>query len=574
MLVHSDKLRWLAWLRLIMFTRSFRRKPAMLIMSIIGLLFLLSVVSLFSFFLFLLFQNLDAPANTELLYLVFTGMLIFWIMLPMLSYSTNEGLDVTKLRLFPLTRVELMCSLLFSSLFDIWTVALFVLLGAVVAAWWAHSLLIGLMTLLVVVVFYMVLVSISQLVLAALMRTLQSRRFRDVSVIIMALLGSSCYLIQRVAVGANNFFNFIDTFRHGGFSPILQWLPSGMAAGAIRDAYQNNWGGSFALLGGLLLIGALALYLWQIVLERSITASETGASRRAKQHKHSVAAIANPAGSSVGMATPRPAAAPIAKIRTSRSVLFEQLQALIRKELICFWRDPQLKVRMVQILIYVGIFIIAPAVSGSGGNSFYAQYTPLVSAAIVFLFMLTLSQNTLGIERESLMTLFLFPIDRRRLLWGKNLAVFLMGLFVLLALMVVCVVLARQPGMILPAVVIGLSGMGVALGWGNFASAYFPRYQPAIGRRGYQATGGQAQSGGCLNAIMSLVMTLATIVTLAPVALGIGIPFFLNMPLLLVATIPLSLVYGAILYVVLTNLSARRMLETEPEILAVTTRAR
>lgn len=263
--------------------------------------------------------------------------------------------------------------------------------------------------------------------------------------------------------------------------------------------------------------------------------------------------------------------------RSRKPVLFEQLQALVRKELICFWRDPQLKVRVIQILIYVAIFIVAPAInganSGDGGNTFYSRYTPLVSAAIVFLFMLTLSQNTLGIERESLTTLFLFPIDRRRLLWGKNLAVFLMGLFVLLALMVICMVLARQPGMILPALVIGLSGMGVALGWGNFASAYFPRYQPAIGRRGYQATGNQAQAGGCMNVIMSMVMTLVTIVTLAPVALGVGIPFFLNMPLLLVATIPLSLIYGVVLYVVLTNFSARRILETEPEILRVTTRA-
>lgn len=590
MLVHGDKLRWLAWLRLAMFTRSFRRKPAVLVFSIIALLFLLGVVSMFSIFLFFLLQNLEAPGNTELLYLVFTGMLLFWIMLPLLSYSTNEGLDVTKLRLFPLTRAELMCSLLFSSLFDIWTLLLFVLLGTIVVAWWMHSLALGLITLLVVVVFYMTMVSISQLILAALMRTLQSRRFRDISVIIMALFGSSCYLIQRFAIGANSFFNITGNIQHGGFSPTLQWLPSGMAAGAIRAAYQNNWGNSFALLGGLLLICGLALYLWQMVLERSITASETGASRRTKQRRQNGAiaptysAAAHPVGASAALPTARTAGAQVvgARVATAgwgsalRPDLFTQLGALVRKELTCFWRDPQLKVRMVQPLIYVAIFIIAPLL-GNGSSDraagFSAQYTPFVSAAIVFLFMLTLSQNTLGIERESLTALFLFPIDRRRLLWGKNLAVFLMGLVVLVALMIICLMLARQPGMILPALVIGLSGMGVALGWGNFVSAYFPRYQPMIGRRGYQATGNQAQAGGCLNALMSIVITLVTIVTLAPVALGIGIPFFLNIPLLLVATIPLSLVYGAVLYVVLTNRSARRILETEPEILRATTRA-
>jgi ABC-2 type transport system permease protein len=595
MLVHGDKLRWLAWLRLKMLTRGFRRRPATLIFTIIGLLFLLFIAGELAFFLFFAFQNLSAPANTEILYLLFTAALLFWIVLPLLSYSTNEGLDVTKLQLFPLTRLELMCSLLFSSLFDIWTIFLLALFGTTILAWWMHSLALGLLTLLVILVFYVVIVSISQLIVALLMRTLQSRRFRDLSVIIIALFGSSCYLIQRFVIGANNILNFGDTLNRGGFSPDLQWLPSGVAASAIRDASQGNWGSSFAMLGVLALIGALALYLWQLVLERSMTASETGATRRARQRKQEApavayhAAAAAPAFASSATFSTAPAA-PLERVQEARAAtatrveadplkanLLEQLQALVRKELLCFWRDPQLKVRLIQILVYVVIFVVAPVLNSSGtgsvaSESFYARYTPFVSAAIVFLFMLTLCQNTLGIERQSLTTLFLFPVDRRRLLWGKNLTVFLLGFVILFILMGVCVALARQPDMIPPAVVIALSGMGVALGWGNFASTYFPRYQPQIGKRGYQATGGQAQGGGCLNVLMSLVMTLVTIITLVPVALGIGLPFFLNMSWLLAATIPLSLAYGLVFYIALTNLSAKRMLATEPEILAATTR--
>src|SRR5579883_3063014 len=194
MVIHSDKLRWLAWLRLKMLLRGFRRRPSTLIFTIIGLLALLFVAGLFGLLLVAAFTGLSAPANTEILYLLFSGMLLFWIVLPLLSYSTNEGLDVTKLQLFPLTRLELMFSLLFSSLFDIWTVCLFVLFAVTIVAWWLHSLALGLLTLVVIVVFYVVMVGISQLILALLMRTLQSRRFRDLSVIIIALFGSSCYL--------------------------------------------------------------------------------------------------------------------------------------------------------------------------------------------------------------------------------------------------------------------------------------------------------------------------------------------------------------------------------------------
>jgi len=594
MVVHSDKLRWLAWLRVKMLLRGFRRRPSTLIFTIIGLLFLLFIAGEVGFVLALAFANLSAPANTEILYLLFSGMLLFWIVLPLLSYSTNEGLDVTKLQLFPLTRLELMFSLLFSSFFDIWTVFLLALFGVTVVAWWLHSLALGLITLLVVVVFYVVMVAISQLILALLMRTLQSRRFRDLSIILIALFGSSCYLFNRFAFGANNLLNFGAALNKGTFSPYLQWLPSGVAAGAVRAASQGNWAGSFAMLALLLVIAAVALYLWQVVLERSLSASESGAARRRRQSVQTELAGASPGQASApvavsALAAPatrrpaevraraaQPAAATQVDVDPLKANLFEQIQALVKKELICFWRDPLLKVRIFQSLFYVIIFVVFPSFAGSGEDGsrsgFYVHYAPFVSAAVVFLFMLTLSLNTLGIERQSLTALFLFPIDRRRLLWGKNMAVFLLGFVELVALMLVCMLLARSPGMILPAVVIGLAGMGVALGCGNMASVFFPRYQPAMGRRSLAGTGNQAQAGGCLNNLMSLVALVTTVLLLAPVALGIGLPFFMNEQWIWVVSMPLSIVYGLVLYVLFTNIAARRMLANEPEILAVTTR--
>jgi ABC-2 type transport system permease protein len=591
MVVHGDKLRWLAWLRVKMLLRGFTRRPSTLIFAIIGLLVLLFFAGELGIGLVFAFSSLSTAASTEVLYLLFSGMLLFWIVLPLLSYSTNEGLDVTKLQLFPLTRLELMFSLLFSSLFDIWTVCLFVLFAVTIVAWWLHSLALGLLTLVVIAVFYVVMVGISQLILALLMRTLQSRRFRDLSVIIIALFGSSCYLFNRFAFGANNILNFGNALNHASFSPYLQWLPSGVAAGVIRAAAQGNWATSIALLGLLLVICALALYLWQLVLERSMSASESGASRRAKQRRQAAlvapaAAVQTPAVAVPSMSTAAPVARPTERASAVRTVaparedvdplkasLLEQLQALVRKEIICFWRDPQLKIRIFQSLFYVAIFVVFPSFAGGGSRAnFYGQYTPFVSAAVVFLFMLTLSLNTLGIERQSLSTLFLFPVDRKRLLWGKNLAVFLLGFVELIVLMGVCVALAREPQMVLPALVIGLAGMGVALGCGNMTSVYFPRYQPAIGRRGFAGASNQAQSGGCLTQVMSLVALVVTIILLAPVALGIGIPFFANMPWIWLISIPLSLLYGLAIYIVCTNLSARRMLATEPEILKMTTR--
>jgi ABC-2 type transport system permease protein len=576
MLVHGDKLRWLAWLRVKMLTRGFRRRPATLIFTIIGMLVLLFVAGLLSLVLFSSLTGLTSTGETEVLYLFFSLALLFWIVLPLLSYSTNEGLDVTKLQLFPLTRLEVMFSLLFSSLFDIWTLMLFVLFGATVVAWWMHSLVLGLMALLVLVIFYITMVGISQLVLALLMRTLQSRRFRDLSILLIALFSSSCYLLNRFAFGANSALHLGTMLNNGGLSPYLQWLPSGVAASVLRAAVQNNWGESFAMLALLLVICALALYLWQLVLERSMSASETGVSRRAKQRGQQPA-FASGASAQVSTALPvqrevTPASGERVSAPVSASAqLWDQLQALVTKELICFWRDPILKVRVFQSLIYLALVVFVNLSNGRN-SGFYSTYLPFIAVMLVFFFMLTISLNTLGIERQSLTTLFLFPLDRRRLLWGKNLAVALMGLTALVILLILSAIFSHQQAMILPAAIIGLSGIGVTMGCANLIAVFFPRYQPATGRRSLVGSGNQAQAGGCLNAIMSLGGVVLAVLLLAPVALGIGIPFFMNAPAIWLASMPLSLVYGVILYIVFTNIAAKQMLAREPEILALTTR--
>jgi hypothetical protein len=351
--------------------------------------------------------------------------------------------------------------------------------------------------------------------------------------------------------------------------------------------------GSLALLALLLVIAGVALYLWQLVLERSMSASESGAARRRKQRVGINADSAVQASPSVALfphsrsearRSSREHTSPARAVVTVREVdplnagLFEQLQALVRKELICLWRDPLLKLRIIQSLLYVIIFVVFPLLTRSAGpqssadGSYILQYSPFVSAAVVFLFLLTMSLNTLGIERQSLTGLLLFPIDRRRLLWGKNLAVLLLGVMELVVLMLFCLLLAHSQSMILPAVVISLAGMGVALGCGNMTSVFFPRYQPAVGGRGFAGRGNQAQASGCFNNLMSLIALIVTILLLTPVVLGIGIPFFMGAQWVWVVSMPLSIVYGLVLYVLFTGIAARRLLATEPEILAATTR--
>src|SRR5579859_964679 len=196
MVIHGDKLRWLFWLRLKILTRGFQRNRASLIGSIIFLLFVLGGAGWAAYGTFAAYRYLTQPANFEVLYLVLTGLLLLWIVLPLMEFASNEGLDLSKLQLFPLTRAEMMISLLFSTLLDIPTIGLLILLAAVVIGW-GVSLPVALLSLLAMLIFYVQLVAVSQLVLALLMRTLQSRRFRDLSILIVAVFTASCYLVQQ-----------------------------------------------------------------------------------------------------------------------------------------------------------------------------------------------------------------------------------------------------------------------------------------------------------------------------------------------------------------------------------------
>ncbi|HJT57475.1 MAG TPA: hypothetical protein VJ761_13325 [Ktedonobacteraceae bacterium] len=555
MVVHADKLRWLFWLRWKVFSRGFARSVWSAIRSIILFLFVLGLAGSAAVGTFIAYRFLPVPANTEVLFLVLTAVYFLWIILPLLEYTVNEGLDVSKLVQFPLTRAELMASLLFSTLLDIPTIGLLLVFAAVIAGW-AVSVPVGILAFFAMLIFYVQVIGISQLVLAVLMRTLQSRRFRDLSIIIIAVFSSSCYLIQQFVLGGTRLQHFYESLKAGSFSPYLQWLPPGMAARSVQQAALGNWGTSFAALGLLLVVTAVVLYLWQVVLESSLSTPEVGGTAR-RRHRRQEVAI-------------NPAVARTGETSLWGRLIPPQIFAIAGKDLRYFWRDPQLKALMFQSVVYVAIFILGPLLNPNRGRLGGGAYSLYITPLIVFLFTITLSLNSLGLERQSLTTLFLFPVKPERILWGKNLAVFALGLGELVILTILAAFLSRAWNLVLPVVAVALAGMGITLGCGNFTSVYFPQYMRQM-QRGFRATG-QSSQGGCLRGVVSLVMLAVTAVLLIPVAVALILPIIFNVQWIWVFSIPLALLYGIGFHQIVTRLVAPRIIERVPEILAITTR--
>lgn len=565
MVIHADKIRWLFWARWRMLFRGFRRSRSSLIGSILSLVVVLFFAGWGAFGTYSAYRFLPAPANSEVLYLVVTGLFLLWMFLPLMEFTGNESMDISKLSLFPLTRGELMVSLLFSSLLDIPTVGLLLLFIAVVAGW-AVSLTVVLMAAVTLLVFYVMLIGVSQLVLALFSRILQSRRFRDFSILLIAAVFSSCYLASQLVFGGTRALDFYQNLLNGSFSPYLQWLPPGFAARSIQQAALGNWSTSLASLAALLAWSLALLFLWQVVLQRSLTAAETGGSTRLRLNQQT--------------GTPRPARATAAEmINSPRSasglwsrLLPQQVRAVAWKDLIYYWRDPQLKVLLFQSVVYIAVFVILPFINGNSGrlSGFGRSYSLYATPLVVLLFLASISLNVLGLERQGLTTTFLFPIDPKRLLWGKNLAVGAIALGELIVLVLLSAFLSQNWSLALVSLVLGLAGIGVMLGCGNFTSVFFPQYVRTM-QRGMRATGTTSQAG-CLRAVMSLLMLVAGVILIVPVGLGLYLPLIFNAEAIWVITMPLSLAYSIAIHQIVTRKVAPRVLDRAPEILAITTR--
>ena len=559
MIVHSDKLRWLFWLRWKSFIRNYTRSSGRA-SRIIGVVFLvlfglpfmggIAVATYFGY------RLLPAPANAEILFIVLTGVYLLWIVLPLLEFTVNEGLDISKLALFPLTRAELMLSLIFTSLLDVPTVGLLIVLGAVVAGW-AVSLPLALMAFLTMVVFYAQVVGISQLVLALLARVLQSRRFRDLSIILIGIFSSSCYLFQQFVLRGLGIVHIYDNLKAGAISPYLQWFPPGMAARAIQRASQGDWGTSFVWFAGLLVTTVFVLYLWQLVVERGLTASESGSSsvRRRKTERTSVMPVATSA--SGGLV---------------ERVMASQFFSIAVKDIKYYRRDPQLLRLVFQSFISMIVLIAITLFNTSGSGRLVVGSWAVLVAPLYALFAITaFSYNILGMERQSLTSLFLFPVNPKQVLWGKNIVTFIIGLTEVLLLVLVSAYVGNGWNLVVPALAIGIAGIGVILGCGNFSSIFFPQRMPQ-GRRGFQTNNSVSSEGGCLRSIMSLAVVAVMAVLLLPVAAGLILPVFYHVEWIWALTVPASLLYSAAFYILVTNAVAPRMLTRTPEILAVVTR--
>jgi ABC-2 type transport system permease protein len=548
-------LRTLLGLRWQLLLRGYSRSPGRIVGAIVLFVFLVPPVILLAIaevsgFQYLLPDQFLVAQN--IVFYILIGLYLLYAFLPLLQFSLNEGLDVTKLAAFPLSQPELMAGLLIATLLDIPTLAV-VIVFVGIGMGWATGLASALGIGAALFVMYIQLVGISQLLLSAMLGILRTRRFRDLALVLITLLGLSCSLASQAVsrlIPADQSANGLLALVHYDIGPWVQYLPPGMAGRAIAAFSAGQWSAGTLWLTALVASAFLILWAWSAILARALATPAAGANgsrRRARAH--------------ATVALPAPVAAPIPAVPERAPLIPAPVLALAAKDLRYYWRDPQYKRAFLSTLYLVGIILLDIfTLGGQQGRSF----NQLIVGAALFQ-VLNLTAFTFGYEGNAVTTLAIFPIRPAHVFLGRNIATFIIG-FVELAILDVLLGFIThdwyQAGVL---AIIGLGAILAALGPGNLIAVLLPM---RITRQ--RVGGSQADSGtGCATGLISSLAYLGALVVIAPIAALAVVPGLVGHPELALPLAPLSILYGIGIYVAGTALAASQYYERLPKIIEV-----
>jgi ABC-2 type transport system permease protein len=231
-----------------------------------------------------------------------------------------------------------------------------------------------------------------------------------------------------------------------------------------------------------------------------------------------------------------------------------EVGALFEKDVRLSWRDPALKATLFIGLLGPLLFVVFLLQGLTSGGSRALLYLAL------FLGVSAFGSNAFGLERRGVALLMGFPVDRWRILLGKNLSAILFRLPGLIMLVVAALML-RAGGLLPAALTIACCGLIVGSGVDNYASILFPTSH-ADPRR---ATGARGRGLGAM--VMSFLLLGATLLLAAPFIFLAWLPLLLGRPLFWLATLPLALAGAAAVYALLLAGAARLLERREPELM-------
>ena len=361
------------------------------------------------------------------------GWLLGWVSGPLLT-GDDAALRMDYFKLLPIPARKLAYAMLGAAFADVSLAFSLVAFAALIALGAQASAAAALTGVAAVALDLILAVVASQVATAVFGPVISSRRGRDFTAMLLALIITLLSL-------ASGLVPFVAARLTNGHSPVLaaivRILPSGWGAVAVDAASRSDWGLVAASLGGLAALIALLVLAWPPLLARRLTMSPSGGRRRARSRR---------------------------RTGTAKSLLpLTPLGAVIGREL-RFYSRSVLRSLMLVISFLVGVLVgVIGALSGKTDGLPFSGLLFTVIAAACF-------TNCYGDDGTSLWLTLVVPgaarADVRGRVWAWFLVVGPVGLLLTLVLTAASGQTWAWPWVLAaePAMVIGCAGLLAAIG--------------------------------------------------------------------------------------------------------------
>jgi len=399
-------------------------------------------------------RELPAGASTEFIFFSIFGIIyLMWATVP-LSIGGGKQFDAGKLLMYPISLRKLFAVDFVSEFTTLHSVFLVpaVLALCIGSGLGSGNLLTSLIAFVPAVLFGVALSKWLSTIIGSILRRKRSRG-ETIIALIGAIAGLGSAAVSQVAP---ILFKHAETFRS------LRWTPPGAAAFLLMADVANDplpYAVAFVTLSAYAIALLIATY-W--IARRAAL----GLERRQKQK--TAAPIIGDEGYA-GWQIP---------------FLPPDLAAIVEKELRYALRNAQVRMMALMPLIIILIRMVNRQRFGTVGRGFSSGFATYGSSLLliggmvyVFLILAGMSSNLFAFEEGGMRTLILSPIDRRRILLGKNLVVTLIALVFSSTLLILNVVLFGDttPANLLFLALTFIIFAAISSSIGNWLSIRFPK---------------------------------------------------------------------------------------------------
>jgi len=386
-------------------------------------------------------------AAVDLTAALFTTFAFGWLILPLVTFGLDSTLDPATLALYPLRTRPLMTGLLAASATGAWPLAN--LIGALgITVGLAHGPLAIVIAIIAAILQVLFCITLARCVTTAMAGLLRSRRGRDLAALaiipIFGLYETFAQVLPRALAKHE-----LTAASFAGVDGWLRWLPPGLAAHAVQDASAGDDGSAVGRLLLLAAVIAALCWLWGRSLSHALVTAD--ASTQAALVKSKTGALPLGTGLSRG---------------------WGQLTSTVAaKTLIYQRRDPT-------SMIYWGLTLVIMVVASiSALRGHHPIVGVVLAAGLGGAFTGMLRGDAFGMAGPAFYLDALALSGRRGLrawLAGRDAAVALIAIPLVLVVPLVIAIISGQPVNGLLAMAVGLSATGAGLGVSDVFSAALP----------------------------------------------------------------------------------------------------